>query len=64
MGQLDCSGETLVTHRVIVFESDLQLDSLEEVSLLLVVGVVQQLLYIATHSGCSIPRGSVSIGIV
>lgn len=40
-GKFDSSGETLVTLRIIVLEADLQLDGLEEVSLLLVEGVVE-----------------------
>ena len=40
-GKLDGSGETLVTLRVIVFEADLQLDRLKEISLLLVERVVE-----------------------
>jgi hypothetical protein len=50
--ELDCSRKTLVTHGVVVLETDLELDGFEEVSLLLIVGVVQQLLDVATHSGC------------
>jgi len=51
-GQLDGARETLVTLGVIVLQTDLQLDGLEEVPLLLVVGVVEQLLDILAHSGC------------
>lgn len=39
--QLDGTGETLVTLRVIVLEADLEFDGLEEVSLLLVQRVVK-----------------------
>jgi len=39
--QLDSSGETLVTHGVIVLESNLELNGLEEVPLLLICGVFQ-----------------------
>lgn len=39
--QFDGSGETLVTLRIIVLEADLELDGLEEVSLLLVQRVVK-----------------------
>lgn len=49
-GQLDGAGETLVTLRVIVLEADLEFDSLEEVALFLVVGVVEQLLHVVTHT--------------
>jgi len=49
--QLDGTRETLVTLRVIVLETDLQLDRLEEVPLLGVVGVVEQLLHVRAHSG-------------
>lgn len=51
-GQLDGAGETLVTLGIIVFEADLELDRLEEVSLLLVEGVVEKLLHVLAHSGC------------
>lgn len=50
-GELDCSGETLVTLRVVVLEADLKFDRLEEVSLLLLEGVIEQLLHICAHSG-------------
>jgi len=40
LGELDSSGETLVTLGVIVLESDLELDGLEEVALLGFVGVL------------------------
>lgn len=51
-GELDGSGETLVTHGVVVLQADLKLDGLEEVSLLLIEGVVKELLDVSTHSGC------------
>lgn len=38
--------------RVIVLEADLKLDGLEEITLLLVEGVIEQLLDLGTHSGC------------
>lgn len=51
-GQLDGAGETLVTLGVVVLQTDLKLDGLEEVSLLLILRVVEQLLNILAHSGC------------
>ena len=53
-GQLDGSGETLVTLRIIVLEADLQFDGLEEVSLLLIERVIEQLLHVRAHSGCKV----------
>lgn len=50
--QTDGAGETLVTLGVIVLQTDLKLDGLEEVSLLLILRVVEQLLDILAHSGC------------
>jgi len=50
-GQLDGTRETLVTLRIIVLETDLKLDRLEEVSLLLVGGVLEKLLHVLAHSG-------------
>jgi len=50
--ETDGSGETLVTLRVIVLEADLELDGLEEVSLLGLEGVLKELLDVGTHSGC------------
>lgn len=50
-GQLDSAGETLVTLGVIVLETDLELDGLEEVTLLLVQRVVEKLLDILAHAG-------------
>lgn len=42
-GQLDGAGETLVTLRVIVLQADLKLNGLKEVTLLGLVGVLQEL---------------------
>ena len=50
-GQLDGARETLVTLGIIVLEADLEFDGFEEVSLLLVEGVVEKLLDILAHSG-------------
>jgi hypothetical protein len=50
-GQLDRSAETLVTLRVIVLEADLELDGLEEVALLGLVGVLKKLLDVGTNAG-------------
>jgi hypothetical protein len=49
--ELDGARETLVTLRVIVLEADLEFDGLEEVALLLVLGVVQELLHIGADAG-------------
>ena len=49
--QLDGARETLVTLGVIVLQTDLKLNGLEEVTLLLVERVLQQLLDILAHSG-------------
>jgi hypothetical protein len=49
--QLDGSAETLVTLRVIVLEADLELDGLEEVTLLGLVGVLKELLDVRTDAG-------------
>ncbi len=51
-GELDCSGETLVTLRVVVLEADLEFDGFEEVSLLGLKRVFEKLLDVGTHSGC------------
>lgn len=48
--EFDGSRETLVTLRVIVFETDLELDGLEEVALLLLVRVMEELLHVLTHT--------------
>lgn len=50
LGELDGTRETLVTLRVIVLEADLEFDGLEEVALLLFVGVLEELLYVSTHT--------------
>lgn len=50
--QTDGSRETLVTLRIIVLETDLELDGLEEVALLGLEGVLKELLDVGTHSGC------------
>ena len=65
VGQLDGSRETLVTLRVIVLEADLELDGLEEVPLLGLVGVLEELLDVGADTGdrdfrhidCVSPRG-------
>jgi hypothetical protein len=49
-GKLDGARETLVTLGVVVLEADLELDGLQEVALLLLVGVLEQLLHILTHA--------------
>ena len=49
--ETDGSGETLVTLGIIVLEADLELDSLEEVSLLGLERVLKKTLYVGTHSG-------------
>ena len=54
-GQLDSAGESLVTLGIIVLEANLELDGLEEVALLLVVGVVEEGLHVGAHSGCGNP---------
>ena len=51
--QLDGTRETLVTLGVVVLQTDLKLDGLEEVPLLLILRVVEQLLDVLAHSGCS-----------
>jgi len=53
LGELDGTRETLVTLRVVVLETDLELDGLEEVALLLIEGVVEELLHVGAHSGDS-----------
>lgn len=50
-GETDGSGETLVTLGIIVLEADLELDGLEEVSLLGLQGVFEEFLDVGTHSG-------------
>lgn len=58
LGKADRSRETLVTLGIIVLETNLQLDRLEEVSLLLVEGILEELLDIRTHSGYHEPEMS------
>lgn len=63
-GKLDGSRETLVTLRVIVLKTDLELDGLEEVSLLGVLGVLKELLHVGAHSGdCDLGHLSDSLPI-
>ena len=50
-GQLDGARETLVTLGIVVLQADLELDGLQEVTLLLIVGIIQELLDVRTHSG-------------
>lgn len=50
--QTDGARETLVTLGVVVLQTDLKLDGLEEVPLLLILRVVEQLLNVLAHSGC------------
>ena len=50
-GQLDGTRETLVTLGVIILQTNLQLNGLKEVTLLLVERVVEQLIDILAHSG-------------
>jgi len=64
-GELDGSRETLVTLGVVVLEADLELDGLEEVPLLGLVGVLKELLDVRTNAGdrdfrhvdCMSPKG-------
>ena len=51
VGEADGAGETLVTLGVIVLQTDLKLNGFEEVTLLLVEGVLKELLDILAHSG-------------
>ena len=51
-GQLDGAGETLVTLGVVVLQTDLKLNGLVEVTLLLIERVVEKVLDILAHSGC------------
>jgi len=51
-GELDGAGETLVTLGVVVLQTDLELDGLLEVTLLLIERVVEQVLNILAHTGC------------
>jgi hypothetical protein len=50
--QADGSRETLITLRIIILEADLELDSLEEVTLLGFERVLEKFLDVGTHSGC------------
>ena len=50
--QLDGSGETLVTLGVVVLEADLELDGLEEVALLGLIGVLQELADLRPDISC------------
>ena len=50
--ETDCSGETLVTLRIVVLEADLEFDGFEEVALLRLEGVFEEFLDVGTHSGC------------
>ena len=52
-GQTDGARETLVTLGVVVLQTDLELNGLEEIPLLLILRVVEQLLNVLAHSGCS-----------
>lgn len=56
----DGSRETLVTLRIIVLETDLELDGLEEVALLGLQRVVQELLDVGTYTGNGNLRHDVS----
>ena len=49
--QLDGARETLITLGVIVLETNLQLDSLQEISLLLIERIIEKGLHIRAHSG-------------
>lgn len=59
-GELDGTAETLVTLGVVVLETDLELDGLKEVTLLL-VGVSEDLLDLLTDAGGSNLRRHVAI---
>lgn len=50
--QLDGARETLVALRIIVLEADLELDRLEEVALLGIVGILQELLDLRPDISC------------
>lgn len=60
-GQLDGAGETLVTLGVIVLQADLELDGLEEVALLGLVGVLQELGDLRPDIGCAGGVSKISI---
>ena len=49
--QLNSARETLVTLGIIVLETNLQLDGLEEVPLLFVEGIIEKGLHVRAHSG-------------
>lgn len=51
--QADGARETLVTLGVIVLEADLELDGLEEVALLGLVGVLKELSDLSPDVGCA-----------
>jgi hypothetical protein len=51
--QLDGARETLVTLGVVVLQTDLKLNGLVEVTLLLIERVVEKVLDILAHSGCN-----------
>ena len=51
-GQLDSAGETLVTLRIIVLQADLELDRLEEVTLLGLERVLQELVDLRPDISC------------
>lgn len=50
-GKLDGAGEPLVSLWIIVLEANLKLHGLEEVSLFLILRMVEKLLDILAHSG-------------
>lgn len=54
--QLDGARETLVTLGVVVLQTDLKLNGLVEVTLLLIERVVEKVLDILAHSGCNETR--------
>ena len=54
--KLDGTRETLVTLDIVVLQTDLQLNGLEEVPLLLVLRVVEELLDILAHAGYQTAR--------
>ena len=51
MGQLDGTGESLVSLGVVVLQTDLQLDGLDEVSLLSGDGTIFVLLLVSLQGG-------------
>lgn len=55
-GQLDGSGETLVTLGVVVLQADLKLDRLEEVPLLGLIAVLEEL-FVSVSAGVGAMRG-------